>query len=40
MGRVDHAKEALMNKDILRVTNPHDVNKRLYIMREHVNQDT
>ena len=38
-GGIDNAKEALLNKDILCVTNPHDVNKRLYIMREHVNEE-
>ena len=36
---VDNTTEALRNKDILCVTNPHDVNKRFYIMREHVNEE-
>ena len=39
LGSPENALEALRNKDILCVTNPHDSTKRLYIMREHVNEE-
>ena len=39
LGSAENATEALRNKDILCVTNPHDSTKRLYIMREHVNEE-
>ena len=38
LGWHEHAMEALANKDILCVTHPKDTNKRLYILKEHVNE--
>ena len=39
LGGEENAMKALKDKDIMCVTNPADVNKRLYIMREHVNEE-
>ena len=39
LGGEVNAMKALKDKDIMCVTNPADVNKRLYIMREHVNEE-
>ena len=38
LGGAEHAMEALANKDIFCVTDPKDKNKRLYILKEHVNE--